>query len=202
MYTQGVYAGGTKSTLPLFMIFFGILQIASNKIQTKGKQNQTVNSGSKNHSEKMRMERTCNLHHLLCECRLVLKGTIEHFIVGVLRGLFIEALGSLVHDILELMAMDPLDITADTILQTLGNIGLGLVSIIRHVIRIIVAAVVLAVLCCMDVAVGSLRISMCLVDLCFDVIEVLLGRLMGVDSRVFPILHVAFLSFLVFLVFP
>ena len=147
----------------------------------------------------MRMEWICNLHHLLCECRLVLKGTIEHFIVGVLRGLFIEALGSLVYDILELVASDPLDTIADTILQTIGNLGMGL-DIIRHIIRILVAAVVLAVLCCMDVAVGSLRISMCLVDLCFDVIEVLLGRLVSVDSRVFPILHVAFLSFLIFLV--
>jgi len=116
-----------------------------------------------------------------------------------LEGLFIEALGSLVYDILELVASDPLDTIADTILQTIGNLGMGL-DIIRHIIRILVAAVVLAVLCCMDVAVGSLRISMCLVDLCFDVIEVLLGRLVSVDSRVFPILHVAFLSFLIFLV--
>lgn len=148
------------------------------------------------------MEGIFNFHHLLSECRLVLK-TVEHFIVGVLRGLFIEALGSLVHDILELVASDPLDTIADNVLQTIGKIGLGLVSIIRHIIRILVAAVVLAVLCCMDVAVGSLRISMCLVDLCFDVIEiieVLLGRPVNVDSGVFPILHVVLLSFLVFLV--
>lgn len=149
------------------------------------------------------MEGICNFHHLLCECsRLVLKETIEHFILGVLRGLFIEALGSLVHDILELVASDPIDTIADTILQTIGNIGQGVVSIIRHIIRIFVAAVVLAVLCCIDVAVGSLRISMCLVDLCFDAIEVLLGRLVSVDSRIFPILHMAFLSFLIFLVSP
>lgn len=149
--------------------------------------------------EKMRIEGICNLRHLLCEWRLVLKGTIEHLIMGVLRGVFIEVLGFLVHDILELVARDPLDIIADTVLRTIGNIGLGLVSIVRRIIRIIVAAVVLAVPCCMDVVVGSLRISMCLVDLCFDVVEVLLGRLVSVDSRVFPVLHVAFLSFLIFL---
>lgn len=147
--------------------------------------------------------RTCRLRsigNLADECRLVLEETIEHFIVVLLRGLFIEALDTLVQEILELVASDLLDAISDTILDTIGNIGLAMVSIIRHLIRIVVATIIVTVPCCMDIAVGSLRISMCLVDICFDVIEVLLGRFRTLDSGVFPILHVGVLSLLVLFV--
>jgi hypothetical protein len=111
-----------------------------------------------------------------------------------------EAFTTLVQDVFELVATDPLDIISDTISDTIQELSLGLVSILRRLIRIVMAVPIVAVLCCMDAVVGSLRISMCIMGFCFDMIEVLLGRLLDVSPRVCPVLHVAFLSLLILLV--
>lgn len=107
---------------------------------------------------------------------------------------------ALMRDIGELVGSDPLDIISDTILDTLWEIGLGLVSIFPRLIRIVMATLILAILCCLDVTVGSLRISMCIMNLCLDMIEILLRRVLNVSPHVYSFLHVGFLSLLILLV--
>jgi hypothetical protein len=111
-----------------------------------------------------------------------------------------EALTTLVQDVLELVASDPLDFMSDNFLDTVRQLGTGVVSMVHRLIRMIMAVLIVAVLCCMDVTVGSLRISMCLTDLCLDTIEVLLGRLVNVGPRHSIVIHIAFLSLLILLV--
>lgn len=112
-----------------------------------------------------------------------------------------EALTTLFHDYLELVASDPLGIISDTVLDTIRELSISVVSILRRLIRIILSVLLVAGLCCMDVTVGSLRISMCLMDLCFDTIEVLLGRLLNMSPCLGLVLHVALLSLLILFVF-
>lgn len=138
--------------------------------------------------------------NILHNCRLILADAVRTLIVSLVRELFMKALISLLQDIGELVASDPLDIISTSILDTIWEIGLGVVSIFRRLIRTAMAVLLLAVLCSMDFAVGSLRISMCLMDLCFDVIEVPLERIWNVSPRVCPILHATFVSLLILLV--
>lgn len=133
-------------------------------------------------------------------CKLILVDAFKFLLVALVRELFMKALVALIRDIGELVGIDPLGIISDTILDTLWKIGLGLVSILRRLIRIVIAALILAVLCCLDVTVGSLRISMCIMNLCLDMIEVLLRRVLNVSPYVYSYLHVGFLSLLILLV--
>lgn len=108
-----------------------------------------------------------------------------------------EALRTLVLNAFEFVASDPLNFISDNVLDTIRLLITGVVSIFSRLIRIIMALLVVAGLCCMDVTRGSLRISMCLMDLCLDTIEVLLGHFLHVSPRFSVVLHVTVLSLLI-----
>jgi hypothetical protein len=112
--------------------------------------------------------------------------------------LFVKALAALVYDIGELVGSNPFHIIF--IWDTLWETSLGLVNMLHGLVQIIMNALILAILCCLDVIVASLRISMCIMDLCFDMIEVLLRRVLNVSPLICSFLHVAFLSLLILLV--
>jgi hypothetical protein len=130
-------------------------------------------------------------------CRLILFSSIDRFVAGFLREIFMEALTTLVQDVFELVANDPLDIISDSVFDTVRLLITGVVRISCRLIRIIMAVLLVAGLCCMDVTIGSLRLSMCLMDLCLDTIEVLIGRFVNTSPRLCLILHVMFLSLLI-----
>jgi hypothetical protein len=108
-----------------------------------------------------------------------------------------EALTSLVHDAFELVVSVPIHIISDSVFDTVRLLITGVVSISCRLIRIIMAVLVVAGLCCMDITIGSLRLSMCLADLCLDTIEVLIGHFVNMNPRLSLALHAAILSLLI-----
>lgn len=75
-----------------------------------------------------------------------------------------------------------------------------MVNMFHRLVRIIMDALILAILCSLDIIVASLRISMCIMDLCLDMIEVLLWHVLNVSPHICSYLHVVFLSLLTLLV--